>query len=693
MTGKNFDPVLFWQELKQRKVVRVSTVYLAGTFALLEAADIIFPNIGFPSWCMTLLMIVLATGLIIVIALSWIFDITPEGIKRTKDIENSLVKEPSGVNYSFREKRSYRSSSKQEGISYNYEVSAEDLLTAKKKNRVYNYSSIVVILAVIILFTFSSANTVPFAKRDWIVITDLDNMTGNKLFDKSLYSAFSLTISQSRYINVLPRSRMLETLKRMEVNNDVVDDKAGREIAIREGISLYIVPSVGMIGNKYAIGARIMESQSGNLIRSEVVHAGSENEILDKLDLLSKKIRRSFGESRYNIAVQDKPLTRVTTSSLEALKLYSQGIDRQIQLDPVGARMFYEDALKLDTGFTAAKASLGNLIYERFDRVKGQELLKEAIKTVDKLTEKERLGILAFYAVNVENNLPKGIEYTKMRINLYPDDAAARNNLGWYYMNIGRYEDALTEYKATVRLFPDIAMAYNGICWIYIEKLGKIDSAKLWSEKMISDNPENLWGYFYLGSAWFSQDSLEKAQQCYEKARSLNPSMKLNLYRLAHTYRARGMNKNAIMLLEEVLNIDSTEYAAFSDMAVNYRDMGETSNANKYFSRFKKIATEIWAKEYPELVETYTTISAAEANLNEMDSSSQMLRKAMAIDSTKNIDFAGVLCLQGNIPEALYRIEKGLNSGYRDITWLKMNPEFKVLQNDSRFLELLGKYF
>jgi len=694
MTGKTFNPVLLWQELKQRRVVRSMTVYIAGAFALLEAADMIFPNVGLPSWCMTLLLIILAAGLILVIALTWIFDITPEGIRRTGRPIGKKSEERSEIDYHLRGPRSEELNLNQKGVNYNYDILAEKIRVSRKKSRIYNFSSVIVIAGVLVLFTFSSANTLPFAKRNWIVITDFDNQTGNKVFDKSLYTAFTLATSQSRYINILPRSRMLETMDRMEIKDqDIIDDKTGREIAIREGIGILVVPSINQVGTKYAIGARVVDSETGNFLRTEVVYAEKEDDILNKIDILSRKIRRRFGESRYNIAVQDKPLKQVTTSSLEALKLYSQAIDHHLRLDMEGARSFYESALKSDTGFISAKASLGNLLYERFDKEKGRELLKEAIKDVDRLTERERLGILAFYAVNVENNLSKGIEYSKMRIELYPDDAAARNNLGWYYLNSGRLDEALNQYEATVRIFPDMALAYNGVCWIFLEKLGKIDSAKVWSEKMISDNPENPWGYFYLGSAWFCLDSLGKALNDFDVARKLDPSLKVNLYRLAHTYRYLGRNREAIAVLEEVLRIDSTEYAAYSDIGVNYRDLGNTKESVRYFSEFKKLATEIWAEEFPELPETYTTISAVDAHLNEMDSSVQMLRKAMAIDSTKNVEFAGVFCLQGNNPEAIKYLEKALKSGYRDITWLKMNPDLQALRSEGRFRDLLSEYF
>ena len=119
---------------------------------------------------------------------------------------------------------------------------------------------------------------------------------------------------------------MLETMARMKImDRESVDDETGREIAVREGIDIYIVPSISEVGNKYVIGVKIMDSKSGDLLRSEVIYAENQDEILGKLDLLSKRLRRHLGESRYKIASQDKPLKKVTTSSLEALKLLFHG--------------------------------------------------------------------------------------------------------------------------------------------------------------------------------------------------------------------------------------------------------------------------------------------------------------------------------------------------------------------------------
>jgi len=695
MSQKSKNPFHLWNELKQRKVVRVITVYTASALAVLQAADMILPRIGLPSWTVTLVMILLCCGLAVAIVLSWIYDITPEGIKKTDDLQQIGKDNDSGVEYVVHRWKPDDNKSQEKGVTYNYELYADKIQQFKKKGKIYSYSSVIVILAVVVLFTFSSANTVPFAKHGWVVITDFENLTNDPVFDKSLYTAFSLTANQSRHLNVYPRSRMLDAVTRMKLNiNDPIGDITGREIAIREGIDIYIVPSISEVGHRYVIAAKIMETGSGNLLRAEVLNADNKDEILPKLDQLSKKIRRDLGESRYRIASQDKPLKKVTTSSLEALKIYSQGIDHHLMMDFEGARKYYENALKIDTGFTSARASLGNLLIERFDPVKGRELLSQAVKSVDNLTERERLGILAFYAVNVEKNLLKGTEYAKMRIELYPDDAAARNNLGYYYQKLGQYEDALKEYKATVRIFPDMVLTYGGIEWIYFNNLGNLDSALVWAEKMISDNPGNTWAFFYLGSAYLGLDSLTRAETAFRKAYEINPDLLMSTYRLAHTYRIMGRYDEAIKILKKIHDSHQDEQGSTSyDMGINFQSMGNQKEAMKYFTEYKRIATEEWTKTFPNNPDTYFSIGSITARLGDFEASRKALRKAMEIDSSSHEKIAQILCLQGNIPEALQETEKALENGYRDIVWLKINPDYQALQNEPRFRELLNKYF
>jgi hypothetical protein len=78
------EPFSFFQELKRRKVIRVIIVYAAAAFVILELVSIIAEPFGLPDWTINLVFVLLVIGLLITIILSWIYDITPEGIEKTK---------------------------------------------------------------------------------------------------------------------------------------------------------------------------------------------------------------------------------------------------------------------------------------------------------------------------------------------------------------------------------------------------------------------------------------------------------------------------------------------------------------------------------------------------------------------------------------------------------------------------------
>ena len=140
-------------------------------------------------------------------------------------------------------------------------------LRGERNKRAFSLTSLLIVLSLAAIYLFSAGSSLPFTKRDWILISDFENLTDNPVFDKSLYTAFSLSTGQSRYINVFSKARMIETLARMKIGDKTfVDEKTGREMAMREGIGLYIVPSISEIGDRYAITAKILETRTGNLL-------------------------------------------------------------------------------------------------------------------------------------------------------------------------------------------------------------------------------------------------------------------------------------------------------------------------------------------------------------------------------------------------------------------------------------------
>jgi hypothetical protein len=79
----------FFAELKRRRVVRVTGIYVIVSVAVMGAAADFFGALGLPDWTTTLVAALVILGLPIVIGLAWAFDITSKGVVRTKAADRS----------------------------------------------------------------------------------------------------------------------------------------------------------------------------------------------------------------------------------------------------------------------------------------------------------------------------------------------------------------------------------------------------------------------------------------------------------------------------------------------------------------------------------------------------------------------------------------------------------------------------
>ncbi len=544
-----------------------------------------------------------------------------------------------------------------------------------------------------IFFTLNTWNSLPFKERDWIVISDFDNQTGEPIFDNSLNTAFNLSISQSRYVNAISRKRMLEALKRMKKKDQVyIDEATGREIAIREDVNICIVPGISRIGSRYILTAKIVDAESSEVLKSEVIYTKGKDDIIKQMDNLTRRIRRSLGESALKISRNTLPLSKVTTSSLDALKQFSLGLDCHINMEFDEAVRYYENALEIDSSFTAAKVSLGNILFEKFDRERGLELLNQVMISIDDLTVRERYSILAKYSVIVNNDLDKAIDYTRSLLEFYPDDPTAYNNIGWYYKLKGEYDQSVKNYKLAIKIDPYTMIAYGGLIWVYLEHLGQLDSVIYWSKEFIEYGPENPWGYFYLGSAYAGMDSLNKAEDALLHAMKLDPDLLNNLYRLAHVYFGLNKHRKAIEILEDISYMGDQNVLAHYYIGLNYDKIGDREKAKRHYLKFHSVVKKM-LEAYPDNPLPYIQTGLVLTRLGKNESALRIGQKALGIDSTVHFEIATLLAAQGKKKQALEALEKSIQNGYGDVMWIKLNPDLYCLHNELEYRYLIKKYF
>ena len=79
----------FFTELKRRNVFRVGIAYLVVAWLVMQVTDVVINNIGAPGWVFQVILLVLGIGFPVVLIFAWAFELTPDGIKKEKDVDRS----------------------------------------------------------------------------------------------------------------------------------------------------------------------------------------------------------------------------------------------------------------------------------------------------------------------------------------------------------------------------------------------------------------------------------------------------------------------------------------------------------------------------------------------------------------------------------------------------------------------------
>jgi hypothetical protein len=327
---------------------------------------------------------------------------------------------------------------------------------------------VLVIIAIILVWhPWSQEMSLAYRERDWILITDFENLTGDEVFNQTLNTALTVAIEQSSYVNVFPRARVKETLQRMgRKMSDQLDQELGMEVAQREGIKAIVSCSINQMEEIFTLTASIVDPITQMPLKTKASQSVGKDGVLDALDELAREIRKSLGESLKEINSESIDLPKATTISLEALKYFADGQKAIESSQNDEAQMLLENAIKLDPDFALAHMALGSLFYWKNDRLKGEEHFVKVMELLDRLTERERLWIHAFLPDNRGNNDEAILNY-KVFLRKYPDDYKAWSNLGEIYMIQRRLSDAISTFEKAIEINPYSAKTYISIGQCY----------------------------------------------------------------------------------------------------------------------------------------------------------------------------------------------------------------------------------
>lgn len=405
-------------------------------------------------------------------------------------------------------------------------------------------------LGVGIWFATRPEPAIAFAERDWVVMGDVRNLTGNTLLDDSVAQAFRISLEQSRHVNVLSDMAVSETLVRMrKARNARIDRAIGSEVAVRDGARAVILPTLAEVGGRLRVTAEVIDprTQAAVYVLSQDVRRADG--LLASIDNVALAVRDRLGEPSEAIRQMSQPLPKVTTESLDALKMYALGIRAYNDRRMADARALFQKAVDIDPEFALALVGIMRTYMTQGDAERAEPYLRRASMLRDHLSVRDRLYVEAWeaeFALHPSRNAP-----AKWRLlaEVYPDIAAAQQNHAWAEFENGNLDEALAAANAA-------ATSKEPLRYISRELMGRIHLAKgeyegairsFTESERISGMPPNRRHASALAAFGKLPDALRVLEACAER----EPSDALVHVEWVATLLAAGQVREAVQVADE----------------------------------------------------------------------------------------------------------------------------------------------
>lgn len=391
-----------------------------------------------------------------------------------------------------------------------------------------------------------------------IAVISFENQTGDPSYDylqKAIPNLLISDLEQTGGFYVATWERMRDLLAQMgQKGIDIIDTDLGFEICRREGIESIVTGSFVKAGDTFVTDVKVLDVETKKMLKSATSRGTGENSILDtQIDELGREISLGLGIARQKLEATQRPITELTTTSMEAYKLYLQGKEEIENLDGISARQSLEKAVELDPNFAMAHLYLGETYYELGNRDAGIEAIKNAKTHSDKATQKERLYIEARYVYRIERNANKRFRILKELVDKYPKEKDAHYQLGMYYYGRGMYKEAVEEFQRALALDPNMGAALNMLGYCYGD-LGEYEKAINAFERYAAVMPGDANPLDSMAEQYFRMGDLDRAVEKYNRALEIQPAFGCEL-RLAYIYALKQDFPEALRLLDRFTQI------------------------------------------------------------------------------------------------------------------------------------------
>jgi TolB-like protein len=560
MPGKSGNIGQFWQELKRRKVVRVITVYAAATFVILELVSIITEPLRLPEWTLALVIVILCIGFVITVILSWVYDITPEGIEKTKPVQEikEFVK-PTG------------------SIAW----------------KIATYVSVSVILAFVVFYLInnnkqSEAHTQIGKSIAVLPFVDMSPQKDQEYFCDGITEELINSLTHIDGLKVIARTSSFAFKGKQE---DI------REIGRKLDVETLLEGSVQKAGDRLRITAQLIKVEDGSHLWSqqydrdlEDVFAIQDEISLAITDILKLKL---LGDRKNSI-------TERQTENIEAYNLYLRGRyfwNLRTEEDLKRSLQYYNQAIEHDSKYALAFAGLADAYFimawwDWYPRTEGYEKGREyAHKALSiNINIAEAHATLGAIAAWYDWNWEESVKEIKHAIALNPSSATAHQYYSETLDILRKNKEAREQINQALKLNPHsyVMYALSGMYYYFQANYEKsIEEAQKALE--INDSFASIFRIFKchvnLGT---DREAIKQLIRIISKYPSSNKPELID-----KIYQESGIEGIILWFIEWIQLNESTGYYTITSsnyrLANMYALIGDTQNAIKYLEKSMNI--------------------------------------------------------------------------------------------------------
>ena len=575
---------------------------------------------------------------------------------------------------------------------------ARRLTFGRSRRRLLVAAGAVSLAALAVAVWLLTRPSLAFETRDKLMVADVENLTGDKVFDLALRTAIEAGLQQSPFAAVFDKGQIAETLRLMRMDPSArVDEVLGCDICRFAGVRAFILPRILAAGEAYELEAILVDPlRRRHVDRIRVAARGREAVLLKGIDELTGRLRSRLGESLGSIEKAARPVATVTTSSWEALDYFSLAQAKRSGGRFKEAVALYELALDKDPKFVAARSSLALVLIQFMDEEKkGQAMLRQALEDglSQKLPEKDLLPLKAVCRQFVDKDLEGALAEYKTISELFPDLMPPYNNAARVLQALGRYDEAVPLFEEASRRAPRSSVPLQNLWFLHMTFRHDAPAAESVGRRMAGLAPLLANPHSYLGYSLAVQEKFDEGEKELRKALELEADHPYALPNLGHVLYAAGRAAEAVPYFRRVVALDKqrkSEGKIVWDsiaLALALRDAGQAAEAVEALRDVRAGLEKAVAAPAPDPGD-WVALGAVEVIAGERAKAEACLKEVRPgelKDANTLCDLAELCALLGQPGPAVEYLRKSVAAGTSDFYFPVILPEFRSLRKDAGF--------